>query len=160
MKYKAMMQYFYENKSRRYIREKYVFNSMALRMLISGFRTFGSDVLFKPPQVTASFRIMLTEYKIRNNASYIQIAKKFGYLGIAQIYQWEKIYRQNGQNGLLSLKKGREPKMTKQKKNKQELTPEQNKIKQLEQENLELRIKNKALKLFASMKQPTDKKHK
>ncbi|USS87277.1 helix-turn-helix domain-containing protein [Fructilactobacillus hinvesii] len=160
IKYEAMVEYFYGSKSRKYIREKYGFHRMALSMLINGFRTFGSDVLFNPPKVNAEFRIKLTEWKIRNNASYTQVAEKFGYLGLFQISQWEKIYRQNGPNGLLSLKKGRKPKMTKPKKNHQELTPEQNKIRQLEQENLELRIKNKALKLLASMKQPIDKKHK
>ncbi|WP_253733304.1 hypothetical protein [Latilactobacillus curvatus] len=49
--------------------------------------------------------------------------------------------------------------MTTKKKtnNKKVLSPTENRLKQLEAENLELRIKNKALKLLASMKQQTKK---
>lgn len=43
---------------------------------------------------------------------------------------------------------------------KKSLTPEQNRIKQLEAENLELKIKLEASKLLASMKQRTDKSQK
>ncbi|PAK87367.1 transposase, partial [Lactococcus lactis] len=98
----------------------------------------GPNIILDPPQVTPDFRVALARWAITNNASYTQIAAKFGYLGTAQIYQWKKIYRNEGPNGLLSISKGRKPKM-----------------KQLEAENLELRIKNEALKLLASMKQRT-----
>ncbi|SJM43730.1 hypothetical protein FM124_00670 [Pediococcus acidilactici] len=43
------------------------------------------------------------------------------------------------------------------KENKKELTAAENRIKQLEAENLELRIKSEALKLIASKKQATKK---
>ncbi|MCJ2162846.1 hypothetical protein [Lentilactobacillus kefiri] len=46
-------------------------------------------------------------------------------------------------------------KPTKKRSTKKKLSPEENRLKQLEAENLELRIKNEALKLLASMKQRT-----
>ncbi len=51
-------------------------------------------------------------------------------------------------------------KPTKKRSTKKKLSPEENRLKQLEAENLELRIKNEALKLLASMKQRTKNSHK
>ena len=39
------------------------------------------------------FKVKLTKWKIRNRASYTEVAAEFGYVGILQIQQWEKIYR-------------------------------------------------------------------
>ena len=164
IKLKALTEYFNGTGSKVEVANKYSISNSVFRMLVSAYETHGSKVLFNPPKVTGRLRIELIEWKIRNNASYTDVTAEFGYVGILQINQWEKIYRQNGPNGLLSIQKGRKPKMVKNKAKKsrktKQYTSEQNRIKQLESENLELRIKNEALKLLASMKQPTDKKQK
>lgn len=161
IKLKAVIEYLNGSDSLAFVAKKYGFVRINFQMLVSAYRRHGKDVLMNPPIVTADFRIKVAEWMLINNASYTQTAAEFGYLGIAQMHQWREIYRIQGPNGLLSLTKGQKSKMTKKKsKNEQQLTPEQNRIKQLEAENLELRIKSEALKLLASMKQPTDKSHK
>ncbi|KRN28923.1 hypothetical protein IV38_GL001133 [Lactobacillus selangorensis] len=160
-KLKALIEYCEGKQSLRGIGDKYGITLFNFRMLVAAYKTHGKSVLLDPPKVTPDFRIKLARWAITNHASYTEVAAEFGYLGIAQIKQWKEIYRNQGPNGLMSITKGRKPKMTKKTnktpKNKQKLTPEQNRIKQLEDENLELRIKNEALKLLASKKQLTKK---
>lgn len=162
IKLRALTEYFAGQAGLKAIAEKYQISRRLFGMLVTAYRTHGSDVLFNPPQVTPEFRIEVAHWAIVNNASYTQVAAKFGYVGIAQVYQWKEIYRNQGPNGLMSISKGRKPKMTNKRKKptkkrstRKKLSPEENRLKQLEAENLELRIKNEALKLLASMKQRT-----
>jgi transposase len=140
---------------------KYQIGLKSLEMLLAAYKSHGVSVLYNPPQITSEFRVRIASWKISHNATYTEVAAKFGYTGIQQIYNWTNIYREKGPNGLLSITKGRPPVMTKKvhqtKENKKELTAAENRIKQLEAENLELRIKSEALKLIASKKQATKK---
>ena len=162
IKLRALIEYFDDQGSLRTIANKYQISLRLFRMLVAAYRTHGSDVLLNPPQVTPEFRVEVAHWAISNNATYTQVAAQFGYVGTLQIHQWKEIYRNEGPNGLLSISKGRKPKMTNKRKKptkkpstKKQLSPEENRLKQLEAENLELRIKNEALKLLASMKQRT-----
>lgn len=166
-KLKALVEYFEGNISIRGLAKKYGIQFRSMQMMIAAYRTHGPDVILNPPKVTPEFRIQLAHWALTNNASYTEVAAKFGYLGKWQIYQWKEIYRKEGPNGLSSIKKGRKPNMTKnegRKKNtkheNEPLTPEENRIKKLEAENLELKIKLEASKLLALMKQRTDKSQK
>ncbi|WP_260356005.1 transposase [Lactiplantibacillus argentoratensis] len=161
-KLRALTEYFAGQGSSLGIANKYQIAPKLFRMLVAAYRTHGANVLYNPPQVTPDFRIEVAHWSIINNASYTQVAAKFGYVGIPQIKQWKEIYRNQGPNGLMSISKGRKPQMTNKRKKptkkrstKKKLSPEENRLKQLEAENLELRIKNEALKLLASMKQRT-----
>ena len=161
-KLRALIEYFDGQGSLKAIAGKYQIALSVFKMMVAAYRTHGSDVLFNPPQVTPEFRVEVAHWAISNNATYTQVATQFGYVGILQIYQWKEIYRNQGPNGLLSISKGWKPKMTNKRKKptkkrstKKQLSPEENRLKQLEAENLELRIKNEALKLLASMKQRT-----
>lgn len=137
---------------------------MAFRMLLAAYKTHGSDVIFNPPKPTGTFRVELASWAIKNNASNTEVAAKFGYVGIAQIVQWKKIYSKLGPNGLLSIQKGRKPKMPKKKQKTQKqpsgLTKEENRLAQLEDQVLRLQIENEALKLLASIRQRTDNSQK
>ena len=162
IKLRALIEYFDGQGSLKGTADKYQIALSVFKMVAAAYRTHGSDVLFNPPQVTPEFRIEVAHWAITNNASYTQVAAKFGYVGLRQIQVWKEIYRNQGPNGLMSISKGRQAKMTNKRKKptqkrstKKKLTPEQNRLKQLEAENLELRIKNEALKLLASMKQRT-----
>ena len=158
----ALIEYFDGQGGLKTISSKYQIAPYLFRMMVAAYRTHGPDVLLNPPQVTPEFRVEVAHWAIANNASYTQVAAKFGYVGARQIQIWKEIYRNQGPNGLLSISKGRKPKMTNKRKKptkkrstKKKLSPEENRLKQLEAENLELRIKNEALKLLASMKQRT-----
>ena len=157
-KLKAIQEYLSGNNSQQAIANKYGIHKIMFQMLLAAYKTHGPDILFNPPKVTAEFRIRLASWAIRNNASHTQVAAQFGYVGIAQIVQWKKIYSQKGPNGLLSIQKGRVPKMP-NKKVKQ-LTEEEHRLAQLEDQILRLKIENEALKLLASMKQRTDNSQK
>lgn len=167
IKLSALIEYFAGRGSLRVIAAKHHISLRLFGMLVAAYRTHGSDVLLNPPQVTPKFRVEVAHWAISNNATYTQVAAQFGYVGTLQIYQWKEIYRNQGPNGLMSISKGRKSKMTNKRKNpvkkrstKKKLSPEENRLKQLEAENLELRIKNEALKLLASMKQRTKNSHK
>lgn len=166
-KLEAIHTYFEGRKSVRGVARQYGIPQMYFRMMVAAYRVHGEMILFDPPKVTPEFRVKVAKWAISNDASYTEVAAKFGYLGVAQMMQWKEIYRQKGPNGLLSIIKGRKPNMAKKeqakkraKHSKKQLTPEQNRIEQLEAENLELRIKLEASKLLASMKQRTDKSQK
>lgn len=161
-KLRALVEYASGTGSLTGIAHKYKIHVMLFQMLVSAYQTYGTDVLFNPPEITPEFRVEVAHWAIANNASYTQVAAKFGYVGTRQIQIWKEIYRNQGPNGLLSISKGRQPKMTNKRKKptkkrstKKKLSLEENRLKQLEAENLELRIKNEALKLLASMKQRT-----
>lgn len=149
-KLKAVLEYKSGSGTTRSLSNQYGFSRREFRMLIAAFESFGAQIILKPPTVTPEFRYRVTVWAIENQASYTQIAKQFGYTVASSIYNWKKIYFQNGRDGLMSLVKGRPNTMTK--KNKSELTAEQ-RLQQVEQENLHLRIENDALKLLASMEQ-------
>lgn len=159
IKLQALLEYFNGLGSIGGIAQKYRINKRVFRMLVAAYATHGTNILFNPPKITAEFRIKIAQWAIENDASYTQVAAKFGYTGMFQIYKWKEIYRNEGPNGLLSITKGRKPKMDRKKNNKTKKSTSsvEERLKKLEAENLELRIKNEALKLLASMKQQTKK---
>ena len=162
-KYKAILEYISGHGSKSEIAKRYGIDRTAFRMLLAAYSTHGPDVLFNPPKPTEGFRIELASWAIRNNASNTEVAAKFGFVGIAQIVQWKKIYSKLGPNGLLSLQKGRNPKMPKKQKSQKQpsgLTEEQIRLAQLEDQVLRLQIENEALKLLASIQQRTDNSQK
>ena len=163
IKLKAILEYISGNGSKAEIARRYGINRMAFQMLLAAYGTHGADVLFNPPEPTGAFRVELASWAIRNNASNTEVAAKFGYVGIAQILQWKEIYSKLGPNGLLSIQKGRKPKMPKKQKNQKQpsgLTEEENRLAQLEDQVLRLQIENEALKLLASIQQRTDNSQK
>lgn len=166
-KLKALIEYFEGTDSIKTVANKYQISRTVMQMLVAAYRTHGTDVILNPPKVTPEFRVRVARWAEETAASYTEIAAKFGYVGIPQILSWRKIYRQKGSNGLLSITKGRKPSMTNKKRLKKRIarkkatqTADQQRIKELEDENLELRIKLEASKSLASMKQRTNKSHK
>lgn len=160
-KFKAIQEYFLGVDSKRSIARRYGLDSKAFDILIAAYETHGPDVLFNPPKVTTEFRIALASWAIKNNASYTEIAAKFGYTGTAQMRAWKEIYSKLGPNGLLSIQKGRKPKMPNKKpKSVKKLTEQENRLSQLEDEVLRLKIENEALNLLASIQQRTDNSQK
>lgn len=158
-KLKALLEYEQGNISKHQISKKYSLNRLQFHLMYAAYESFGPDFLLNPPKITSAFRIKIASWAIQNNASYSTVAAKFGYINVRQIQQWKEIYRTEGPNGLCLIQKGRKPIMTTKKKTnkKKVLSPIENRLKQLETENLELSIKNEALKLLASMKQQTKK---
>ena len=161
IKLQAIQDYMSGKYSIRGITARYGIAISVFHMLIAAYKSFGPDILFNPPKITPEFRIKVASWAIQNNASHSQVAAKFGYTGIAQIISWQKVYSQLGPNGLLSIQKGRSPRMPNKKpKQVKQLTETEKHIAQLEDENLRLKIENEALKLLASIQQRTDNSQK
>lgn len=135
------------------IARKFDMQPKELRVMVAAYRVHGTDIFFNRPVVTGPFRVKLVEWHFANNSSIVQTAAHFGYLGTAQIRQWAKTYSQTGQNGLLSIQKGR-PSLMREKNTKpqKELTSEEENI-LLKQKILKQQIEIDALKLLASMEQ-------
>lgn len=131
------------------IAKKYGIEKSKLRIMLAAYQHHGPKIFTNPPKITAEFRIRVARWMVQNHASYSQTAAHFGYLGVAQMYQWRKVYLQRGSDGLRSLQKGR-PSMTKPKQSKTQ--SDQEKIAELEERIQELEVKNALLKELASMK--------
>lgn len=132
------------------VAHEYGLQTYELLMLIAAYEVHGSKIIYEPPQVTPEFRLRLTLWAIKHDASYVQVARKFGYTNVSSIWKWKKIYIQKGTDGLQSLKIGRKT-MTKPKKQNQDAQAKR--ITELEEENLMLRIRLEASKLLASMEE-------
>ena len=126
-KLKAILAYLSGEGNFKTVAHKYGLAVTPLQLLVAAYKTHGVSVFFDPPTVNAKFRIELVTWMIENQASYTQVVAEFGYINTHQIQLWREKYRQSGPNGLLSIVKGRNPKMKKQAQNKQwvkNLTPE------------------------------------
>ncbi|GAO99294.1 IS3 family transposase [Fructobacillus ficulneus] len=93
---------------------------------------------------------------IEHQASYVEVARKFGFVHVSSIWKWKKIYIQKGQDGLKSLEIGSKT-MTKPKKLTQD--EQAKRLAELEEENLMLRIRLEASKLLASMEKDETSGH-
>ena len=88
---------------------------------------------------TAAQKLVVLETMHSQGMSLEEAAVKFGILGSATIWQWERRYMENGMEGLKPKKKGRRPKV---RKPKAPPTP----YEQLQAENEYLRAENEYLK--------------
>jgi len=160
-KLEAILAYHAGFASKAKVAKHYGISKTLFGMLLAAYATHGPDVLLNPPAITGEFRIAVASWAIRENASLTAVAAKFGYVGTAQIIKWKEIYSKLGLNGLLSIQKGQKPKITKKKQTQtNKLSEEENRLAQLEDEVLRLKIQNEALKLLASIQQRTDNSQK
>ena len=104
------------------------------------------------PKLSAETIVELIE-RVESGESYNQVAYNVGKQA-ATLIKWHKIYRQDGIDGLKSLKRGRPMKEIKSKKEdtKKNLTQEE-RIKELEETNEYLRAENEYLKKLNALVQ-------
>lgn len=114
---------------------------------------------------TAKFRVEVIEEILNKGLSLMEACSTFGISSYPTIYNWLRIYKREGRQGLLKLGRGPKPKPMTRKKLQvdQHLTPEQQELAALKAENEWLRTENAYLKkLDALMKEEEaqDKKKK
>ena len=103
------------------------------------------------PKLSVETIVELIE-RVESGESYSQVAFSVGRMPDL-IIKWHKIYRQDGIDGLKSLKRGRKPMTTKKKtKSKDSLTQDE-RIKELEETNEYLRAENEYLKKLNALVQ-------
>ena len=103
---------------------------------------------------TAVFKLEAVVYRRENGLSYSQAAADMRIPNEGTLYAWEKIYEEQGADGLQDTRKGRPPTMPKQeKKPQQPMTREQ----ELEAEVAYLKMENAYLKKLKALVEEREK---
>jgi transposase len=137
-----------------YLCRKYnIPDTKILRGWIAAYNTFGEDGLLrsrKKQTYTFNFKLHVVELYLTTEVSCQELALQVGVNNPAMLCKWINDYRIAGPDALKPKRKGRQPKMTKSHENKPvqeaEASTDSEYLKQLEEENLKLRIENAYLK--------------
>ena len=136
-----------------YLSQKYNLTRSHIQRWVSNYRRFGEEGLRRSRQkqdYTFEFKLHVVELYLSSELSYQELALQVGMTEPATINRWVQDYRAAGPEALKPKKKGRKRTMDKEKiireiengdsENQKEL------LKQLQEENLRLRIENAFLK--------------
>lgn len=97
---------------------------------------------------TQEFKLQAIEYRKANGLSYAQAAADLGIPKDSTLQAWEKLYLEQGLDGLQDTRKGRPPNM---KKKKTKPTKPLSREEELEAENAQLRMENAYLKKLKAL---------
>ena len=132
-----------------------------IKYLIALIEKHGYDILREDKNRVYSkdFKLQTINRILINHESINSVAINIGLVSPGILHNWLSKFKENGYN-VIEKKKGRKPKsMTKPKKNNKVLS-EQEKIKQLEEENLYLKAENEYLKKLKALVQERKLKEK
>ena len=128
-----------------------VFHNMVLRW-VRIYDILGETGLeHDKPQLSVETIVELIK-RVESGESYTQVAYSVGKQAEALI-KWHKIYRQDGIDGLKSLKRGKKPMTTKKKTKPKDSLTQEERIKELEETNEYLRAENEYLKKLNALVQ-------
>jgi transposase len=153
-KEKIVQAYLNGEGSYEFLSDKYgIASSKCIKEWVKAYKAFGDDGLRRSRQkktYTFNFKKNVVELYLTTEISYQELALSLGINSPSLIAKWVNDYRIAGLDALKPRQKGRRPKMAKPKKgNKPTPTDESTNseyLKQLEDENLRLRIENAYLK--------------
>ena len=124
-----------------------------MRSWISAYKEFGDEGLRRSREnkkYSFEFKLHVVELYLTTEVSYQELALTVGLNNPAVIAKWVNDYRIAGPDALRPKRKGRKPKVAKPKKEQLPLTEKEKAdaeyLRQLEEENLRLRIENAYLK--------------
>jgi transposase len=123
-----------------------------IRRWVEAYKSFGNEGLMRSRQqktYTFNFKKNVVELYLTTEISYQELALSLGINNPSLIVRWVNDYRIAGLDALKPKRKGRRPKMAKPKKGNTTPTDENTNseyLKQLEEENLRLRIEVAYLK--------------
>ena len=133
------------------VAEKYnISNDTSIQKWVSAYKNFGDDGLKRSRQnkeYSFEFKCRVVELYLTSEKSYQELALEVGINNPSLIGKWIKDYNIAGPDALKPKRKGRSSKLREPDK-KPNQTPEEKTeyLKQLEEENLKLRIENSYLK--------------
>lgn len=153
-KKKVVMEYLSGKGGYGYLSAKYEIPSpTVLRRWIFAYNEFGDEGLKrsrKNKEYSFEFKLHVVELYLTTEVSYQELALSVGMNNPEAITKWVNDYRIAGPDALRPKRKGRKPKVTKPKKLVQPQTEKEKAdaeyLRQLEEENLKLRIENAYLK--------------
>lgn len=122
-----------------------------LRRWVMRYRQFGADgLLLKHGSYDGNFKVSVIEYMHENHLSLAQTAVKFGIPQDATVGKWERIYYEEGPQGLYQDHRGRKSKMSSDKpKRKLNKQTEEDLIAEVQR----LRMENEYLKKLQALVQ-------
>lgn len=153
-KKKLVLEYLRGEAGHDYLTEKYQIGSTAtLRRWISAYKGFGDEGLKrsrKQKKYTFEFKKYVVELYLTTEISYQELAIRVGMNNPGIVTKWVNDYRIAGFDALRPKRKGRKPQVEKPKKEQSQQAEkgiaEEEYLRQLEEENLKLRIENAYLK--------------
>ena len=152
-KLKVVQEYLNGHESARSLGRKYGVHHADVQKWINNYKRFGEDSLRRCRQkqvYSAEFKLHVIELYLSSELSYQQLAIQMGIPNHALIARWMNEYRAAGPEALMPKKKGRKRTMDKgkiiQNINDGDSDEQKELLKQLQEENLKLRIENAFLK--------------
>ena len=116
------------------------------------YQHFGPEgLLLKHGSYSGYFKVSVIEYMHKNKISLTQTAATFGIPGVATVQKWERIYYEEGPQGLYRDKRGRPRKMNSKKSKTQKINKETKE--DLIAEVQRLRMENEYLKKLNALVQ-------
>jgi len=152
-KKKVVMDYIKGKGGYEYLSKEYgIASHNNLKRWVLAYKEFGNEGLMRSRQkknYTFEFKLSVVELYLTTEVSYQELALSVGINNPCIISHWVNDYRTVGPDALRPKRKGRKPKVSKPKKiipitEKEKADAEY--LKQLEEENLKLRIENAYLK--------------
>jgi transposase len=153
-KEKVVQAYLNGKGSYRFLANKYGIPSESnIRRWVEAYKSFGDEGLMRSRQnktYTFNFKKNVVELYLSTEISYQELALSLGINNPSLIVRWVNDYRIAGLDALKPKRKGRRPKMAKPKNTKKPISADESTnseyLKQLEEENLHLRIEVAFLK--------------
>jgi transposase len=153
-KEKVVQAYLNGEGSYEFLSDKYgIASSKCIKEWVKAYESFGDDGLMRSRQkktYTFNFKKNVVELYLSTEISYQELALSLGINNPSLIVRWVNNYRIAGLDALKPRQKGRRPKMAKTKNTKKPISADESTnseyLKQLEDENLRLRIENAYLK--------------
>ena len=152
-KLKVVQEYLNGHESTRSLGRKYGVNHTYIQKWINNYKCFGEDCLRRSREkqtYTTEFKLHVIESYLSSELSYRQLAIQMGIPDSALIARWMNEYRTAGPEALTPKKKGRKRTMDKEKSiqkiNAGDSDEQKELLRQLQEENLKLRIENAFLK--------------
>ena len=128
-------------------------NRRTLEVWIAAYKEFGDEGLLrsrKNKEYSFEFKLHVVELYLTTEVSYLELALSVGIKNPAIVTNWVRDFRIAGPDALRPKKKGRKPQVAKPDKNQIPQTEKEKAdaeyLRQLEEENLRLRIENAYLK--------------
>ena len=123
-----------------------------VRRWVKRYEQFGPEgLILKHGTYNGAFKVSVIEYMHKNHLSVSQAAVKFGVPGDATVGKWERIYYEEGPQGLYQDNRGRKSKMSSDKPRKKKISKETEE--DLIAEVQRLRMENEYLKKLQALVQ-------
>ena len=123
-----------------------------IRRWTAHYKQFGAEgLLIKHGTYSGDFKLSVIKYMHDNHLSLFQAAVKFGIPSDSTVGKWERIYYEEGAQGLYVDRRGRKSEMSSKKIKKKELNPETKE--DLIAEVQRLRMENEYLKKLQALVQ-------